>query len=145
MANLFFTTMITVVGVPYTSLGGELSSDYHERTAVFAYSQGFGMLGGLAGMAMLPLAGFAGVDSERTSPSRSRACALCLPALVLFIFTYFATREPAPKENASGRASLRSMLAANLRKPLLPSPGPFHGGGGELGDDAWAYSSFLSC
>ncbi|MEZ4216551.1 MAG: MFS transporter [Myxococcota bacterium] len=40
-AILVFYTAITIFSVPYYSLGAELSPDYHERSRVFAFQQGF--------------------------------------------------------------------------------------------------------
>jgi len=114
LANMLFTTAVTVVGVPYTSLGGELSTDYHERTAVFAYSQAFGMVGGLLGMAMKPLADSIPASSGQLSFLLAAAC-LAVPACLFLWWTYLATREAAPREEAAERASLRDMLRANLR------------------------------
>jgi sugar (glycoside-pentoside-hexuronide) transporter len=114
LANLFFTTMITVVGVPYTSLGGELSPQYHERTTVFAFSQGFGMLGGLLGMAMLNLAALVPEAMARFSYIII-AILIGIPSCVFLWATYLATRETAPREGAVERPRLRVMLKANLR------------------------------
>jgi len=114
IANLLFTTAVTAVGVPYTSLGGELSVDYHERTAVFAYSQAFGMLGGLIGMAMKPLADSIPASSGQLSFLLGSVC-LAVPTCLFLWWTYLATQEAAPGEKAPERASLKEMLRANLR------------------------------
>ncbi len=42
----FFWTLITI---PYESLGPELTPDYHERTSLFAFRDGFLILGTLFG------------------------------------------------------------------------------------------------
>lgn len=114
VANMLFTTAVTAVGVPYTSLGGELSADYHERTTVFAYSQAFGMVGGLIGMAMKPLADSIPAPSQQLSFLLGAVC-LAVPSCLFLWVTYLVTRETAPSSEAPERASLKEMLRANLR------------------------------
>jgi GPH family glycoside/pentoside/hexuronide:cation symporter len=48
---LAFNTFITVVNIPYTALGGELTTDYHERTRLMVARMVFQMLGWYAGAA----------------------------------------------------------------------------------------------
>jgi glycoside/pentoside/hexuronide:cation symporter, GPH family len=47
--DILFNTMITLVVVPYSSLGAELSTDYHERTKVAAIRMLFYQLGWFLG------------------------------------------------------------------------------------------------
>ena len=47
--DIAFNTMITLVFVPYSSLGAELSTDYHERTKVAAIRMLFAQLGWFLG------------------------------------------------------------------------------------------------
>jgi len=60
LTQLFFTTMLTVVGIPYAALGAELTMDYHERNSVMAYQQGTAMIGTIIGACLINLASVAG-------------------------------------------------------------------------------------
>ncbi len=91
-ANLLFTTAITVVGVPYASLGGELSPHYHERTTVFAYNLAFGMIGGLIGMGMKLVADSLHFQSKQLSYIFV-AVIFGVVSGVLLLCTYFTTKE----------------------------------------------------
>jgi len=114
VTNLLFTTAITIVGVPYMSLGGELSSDYHERTTVFAYSQGLGMLGALLGMAMKLFADFIPVQSQQLCFLIS-AVLLSIPVCVFLWWTYFSTRENFCLKEEKEHISLKKMIIANFK------------------------------
>ncbi len=117
IANLLFTTSMTVVGVPYMSLGGELSSDYHERTTVFAYSQGLGMVGALLGMAMKLFADFIPVQNQQLCFLIS-AILLSIPACLFLWWTFFATRETTicqKEEKEKKKISLKKMIFTNFK------------------------------
>ena len=92
VANLLFTTAITIVGVPYISLGGELTPHYHERTTIFAYNLAFGMLGGLIGMAMKLFADLLHFQNKQFSFMVVAAC-LAIPSGIFLLLTYFTTKE----------------------------------------------------
>lgn len=49
ITDIAFNTLITVVVIPYSALGAELSTDYHERTKVQAIRMLFAQLGWLIG------------------------------------------------------------------------------------------------
>ncbi len=114
LANLLFTTAITIVGVPYASLGGELSPHYHERTTVFAYSLAFGMIGGLIGAGMKPLADLMPLHGKQTGYIITAAC-LAIPSALLLLCTYFSTKETVvPKETPTKTPFIRT-LTTSLR------------------------------
>jgi len=114
VANLLFTTSITIVSVPYMSLGGELSPEYHERTTVFAYSQAFGMIGGLFGAAMKLFADYIPLPNERLCYFVSAAL-MSVPIFVFLWWTFFATKENYLPEKEREHVSLKKMLIANLK------------------------------
>ena len=47
--DILFNTLVTIVTIPYTSLGAELSTDYHERTRVTAIRMLFYQVGWFIG------------------------------------------------------------------------------------------------
>ncbi len=112
--NLLFTTAITVVGVPYMSLGAELSPDYHERTTVFAYCQGLGMLGALLGMAMKLLADYIPAQSKQVCFLIS-AVLLSIPVSLFLWWTFFSTRENFRPKEEKKHISLKKMIKANFK------------------------------
>jgi len=112
LANLLFTTAITVVGVPYASLGGELSPHYHERTTVFAYSLAFGMIGGLVGAGMKPLADLMPFKNGQSGYIATAVC-LAIPSALLLFYTYFSTKETSrPEEMPKGKPFLQTLKAS---------------------------------
>ncbi len=114
VANLAFTTAITIVGVPYTSLGGELSTDYHGRTTVFAYSQGLGMVGAMVGFAMYNVAMAIPFCSEHLRFATAAAY-FAIPTGLLFVVVYFATRGADRLKPSSSSIKFFSMLVVSLR------------------------------
>ncbi len=48
LMSLIFYTAVTIYSVPHGALGFEMSSDYHERTRVFAYASFIGNVGAIA-------------------------------------------------------------------------------------------------
>ena len=48
MMSILFYTAITIYSIPQTTLGLEMTTDYHERTRIFSYSAFFSGLGGFA-------------------------------------------------------------------------------------------------
>jgi len=116
LANLLFTTAITIVGVPYASLGGELSPHYHERTTVFAYSLAFGMIGGLVGAGMKPLADLMPFQSGQSGYIATAVC-LAIPSALFLLCTYFSTRETViPEETPPGKSFIRTLTSSFKNK-----------------------------
>jgi Na+/melibiose symporter-like transporter len=60
VAYFFFTTMLTIVMIPYGALGVELTSDYHERNSVMAYQQATFFVGMIVGACLINLASVVG-------------------------------------------------------------------------------------
>ena len=116
LANLLFTTAITIVGVPYASLGGELSPHYHERTTVFAYSLAFGMIGGLVGAGMKPLADLMPFQSGQSGYIATAVC-LAIPSALLLLCTYSSTMETViPEETPTGKSFIRTLTGSFRNK-----------------------------
>jgi GPH family glycoside/pentoside/hexuronide:cation symporter len=47
VVSLFFYTVVPVFSIPHGALGMEMSSDYHEKTSIFAYASFIGNVGAL--------------------------------------------------------------------------------------------------
>ncbi len=85
LAFLLLNTSMTLVAVPHAALAGELSSDRHERSALFGFKRLFATLGALLGL-VLPALVLAYWD-EPNDPAamaraRSVASGLLAPAIV---------------------------------------------------------------
>jgi GPH family glycoside/pentoside/hexuronide:cation symporter len=52
---LAFNTAATVCQVPFYTLGGELSDDYHQRSSIISFRQSYGVFGILVGGALTPI------------------------------------------------------------------------------------------
>lgn len=108
----------TLIYLPYTTLGAELSADYDERSRITAFREGFFVLGTVVAILLPPLV-------ERAAPGNGlRGLALFLVfslplALALF---FWQVREPArPRRPAPDwRAGLRLLVGnAPFRRLLL--------------------------
>jgi GPH family glycoside/pentoside/hexuronide:cation symporter len=55
LGYLAFSTAATVCQVPFYTLGGELSDDYHQRSSIISFRQSYGVLGILVGGALTPV------------------------------------------------------------------------------------------
>jgi len=116
VANLLYTTAITIVGVPYAALGGELSPHYHERTTVFAYNLAFGMIGGLAGMAMKLLADLLPFRNLQFNYVVVAFVFAILSSVFLFL-TYFTTKEVfAVKAKTNKKSFIRTLQTSFQNK-----------------------------
>jgi Na+/melibiose symporter-like transporter len=95
-------TFMTLFHVPHLALGGELSTDYHERTTIMAYNMFFGWLGG-AGTHFVALTfAFAataeyvnGLFNPDAYPVFS-ATAAVIVVVVLYVSAWF-TRDQIPR------------------------------------------------
>ena len=47
VASLFFYTVVPIFSIPHGALGMEMTSDYHEKTSIFAYASFIGNVGAL--------------------------------------------------------------------------------------------------
>ncbi len=142
LAQLLFTTMQTVVTVPYGALGAELTPDYHERNSVMAYQQVALMIGGVVGACMINLASLAGawlnptilfatpVDALGAFLSADaygfgngmgfRATALAMTPFLAgaYIITALATRENPAYQRRSSTPAFKAMLTTFKNRPF---------------------------
>ena len=82
---LLLNTSMTLVAVPHAALAGELSSDRHERSALFGFKRLFATLGALLGLVLpaLVLALWNEPDSpDAMARARSAASGLLAPAII---------------------------------------------------------------
>ena len=90
----------TMVAVPYTAWGAELSDDYHERTRITAWREGLALLG-ILGAGVLTAATAAVGWSERESIAALAWLAVALGLLVIPLLLWVV-----PERTASQRAGL---------------------------------------
>jgi GPH family glycoside/pentoside/hexuronide:cation symporter len=127
---LAYSTAATVCQVPYYTLGGELSNDYHERSSIVSFRQVFAALGILIGGAMTPVvvSTFGGVPYQLEG---SRVGWLWMAGIfgalgvVSWLITAIGTRERAPVGAAGpAAASLWEVPAGSLRASLQTLKNP---------------------
>lgn len=91
---LALTTAMTVIGVPHLALGGELSFDRDERTAVFGYRRLYSTLGLFVGTALPALAlWMLGGDSSSDTTWSSQGLGSVGAALIIVISTWVTVRS----------------------------------------------------
>jgi GPH family glycoside/pentoside/hexuronide:cation symporter len=87
----------TIITIPYESLGPELTPDYHERTSLFAFRDGFIIIGTLLAAASPMLADTVLETMGRVSGEKGRFSLMAAgfaPMIVLFtIYSIARTRE----------------------------------------------------
>jgi GPH family glycoside/pentoside/hexuronide:cation symporter len=114
-----FYTGTTIFTIPHDSFGAELTSDYHERTRVFAVKTAVATLGSLAAIGGLAL--LIRSDEPRMAAAWLVAGVSC--ALVLFIGIAVLRLRERPENQGRGgqdlRQSLRDVLANPHAVPLL--------------------------
>lgn len=96
----------TIITIPYESLGPELTPDYHERTSLFAFRDGFIIIGTLLAAASPMLADAVLESMGRTPGEKERfslmACGFA-PMIVLFtIYSIARIRERYPGSSSQG-------------------------------------------
>jgi GPH family glycoside/pentoside/hexuronide:cation symporter len=105
LSLMAFNTFSTVLNIPYSSLTPELTSDYHEQSALNGFRFGFAICGTLIGAAAVqPLVGILGGGDIKRGWSLA---GLVLGAVVTLtsLLAFFGTkekphsREELPKEN----------------------------------------------
>jgi len=99
-ALFFFWTVITI---PYESLGPELTTDYHERTSLFAFRDGFLILGTLLAAAA-PVLIDAAVNALGKAPNEklrfSIMAFLFAPMIVMFsCYCLYRIKETFSQDN----------------------------------------------
>ena len=140
--QLLFTTMQTVVMVPYSALGAELTMDYHERNSVMAYQQGALLLGMVIGACLINLASVIGLKLDpgtgvagthnilqalvsansygRSGGSGFRIAALALAAVTVlsYLCSVCSTRENPHFQRHSTMPPIRSLLSTLKNRPF---------------------------
>jgi Na+/melibiose symporter-like transporter len=117
---LFVKTALTVYVVPYNALGGELSTDYDERSSIQSYRGIFylaGMIVALVGSNMFFFRSTAEYPKGQLNPAAYPAMGLCfcLIGLAAVLITFFATLKyvpqlPQPPPSARQGSPIRSLL-----------------------------------
>lgn len=82
---LLLNTSMTLVAVPHAALAGELSSDRHERSALFGFKRLFATLGALLGLVLPALVlAYWGEPNDPATMARARSVAsgLLAPAII---------------------------------------------------------------
>jgi Na+/melibiose symporter-like transporter len=105
----------TLIAIPYTTWGAELSADYHERTRVTALREGV-MLGGVVLAAVLPavLLTTGRSEAEALIAIGWLAVALGLPSIVLLFL-----KVPERVAQRTGRANWRSYAQLFRNRPFV--------------------------
>jgi len=85
----------TLVAIPYTAWGAELTDDYHGRTTVSATREAFVILGTLGAIVLPTLVGVAG-DPAATLDIMATALWVALPVAVLVTVAWVPVRAAAP-------------------------------------------------
>ena len=128
---LAYSTAATVCQVPFYTLGGELSTDYHERSSVIGIRQVFATLGILVGGALTPLfVGFftdAGYETAESRPAWLTLLAIYGGiAAVCWLISGFRSREREHTGTGEDLGSLWAVprgaikaLMGTLRNPLF--------------------------
>jgi GPH family glycoside/pentoside/hexuronide:cation symporter len=119
--DILFNTLVTVVTIPYTSLGAELSTDYHERTRVTAIRMLFYQVGWFIGavgvrvnqMVIDAAKEIGGVWGTVLSFREGYAmCAVVFGALtvVTLVWSGWAVREAAPSSERMSMGYIGSYM-----------------------------------
>lgn len=119
---LLYSTCVTICQVPYLTLGGELSSDYHERSSIIGFRQIFWIITILIGGALTANVVMLFVDApygDVASRSGWGAMAALFGALgtCAWLTAGFGTREvvePGPRATTSTREALLHIFGAAL-------------------------------
>jgi GPH family glycoside/pentoside/hexuronide:cation symporter len=91
VAYILTYTFWTVFSIPYTSLGAEMTMDYHERTVLTGVREVFGVLGTIAALTVVPY--FVEIyGDERTGHSRL-ALMMGMITASLIIIAFFSLKE----------------------------------------------------
>ncbi len=108
----------TLVAIPYTAWGAELTDDYHGRTTVSATREAFVILGTLGAIVLPSVAGVAG-DPAATLDVMATALWVALPLAVAVTVLFVPTRTTPPPRQHWG-VGLRLLLDnAPMRRLLL--------------------------
>ena len=105
IAVMLFYTSMTIFVVPHTSLGAELSHNYHERTKIFGYRHALWNIGSLLALVAM-------YQLIKSDDPRAMATVISLIAggvtFLLIIWTFFIVRE---RSEYQGRGELNPLVA----------------------------------
>jgi GPH family glycoside/pentoside/hexuronide:cation symporter len=115
-----FNTAATVCQVPFYTLGGELSEDYHQRSSVIGFRQFYGTIGILIGGALTPVVVglFAGVPYEEVDSRPGwlwMAVLFGAVSVVTWIIAAVGSRERVQHRITEPFASFWDVPAGSLR------------------------------
>lgn len=113
LSYLFFSTVITMVMIPYNALASELTLDYNERTSISAFRIVFSSISSVLS-AVLPLEIVGLFESQQTG---FFAMGLFFGAFfgLPFLWVFFATREREEFQGEIAPFSFRKMLIEPFR------------------------------
>ena len=90
----------TAINIPYSAMGGVLSTDARERVSIQSYRFVFGMLGGLiVALLTLPLVNWLGGGDKALGYQRTMIL-LSVTGTVMFLLCFAGTKERLPPANA---------------------------------------------
>lgn len=120
---LAYSTSVTVIQVPYLTLGGELSTDYHERSSIIGFRQIFWVVAILVGAGATPVLVKAIGQTPYKDPASYagwRGMALVYGAIAagLMLTAGLGSRErvrPGPREARSFFQAVPHVLRATIR------------------------------
>ncbi|MEC7227893.1 MAG: MFS transporter, partial [Candidatus Latescibacterota bacterium] len=121
---LLLNTSMTLVAVPHAALAGELSSDRHERSALFGFKRLFATLGALLGLVLPALVlAYWGEPNDPVTMARARSAAsgLLAPAIIGTAWlSYRLTRglDRSARERTRWRLDLLVHLVLEQREAL---------------------------
>lgn len=99
----------TAINIPYSALGGVLTTNMEERVTVQSYRFVFGMLGGLIVSALtMPLVDLFG-DGDKAKGYQLTMAAMSAVGVIMFLICFWGTKEriqPTPDDNTRIRQDL---------------------------------------
>ncbi len=107
-AYVFFSTVITMVMVPYNALAAELTLDYHERASLVSVRMVFSMVSTLV-CAVIPLE-IIKVVPDRAMAYRMMGIVFGLFFALPFIATFFSTHERSDFQTAQPQIDFRRLI-----------------------------------
>ncbi|HDP81215.1 MAG TPA: MFS transporter [Spirochaetes bacterium] len=115
-AYLFFSTVITMVMIPYNALASELTVDYNERTSLATYRMIFSGIAGIIG-AVVPLEIVKSFDDTRTG-YMVMAIVFGLMCALPFIATFLSTFERSEFQREIARQNFSETLRHTFIEPF---------------------------
>lgn len=114
-------TAYTAVNVPYSALGGVLTSNSSERTSIQSYRFALAMSGGaLVSALTMPLVDyFAGPDGDRQFGFQMAMTIFATLAFICFVVCFFSTKERVQPKRAKHQTILKDMSSLTKNKPFI--------------------------